>query len=323
MIKDIDVVLSSRIRFARNIKDYPFATGLDITSCKEIIERVEGALPDYHKTDFTDMPALKAQVYVERHDVSPEFAASSMPHALLEKDDTKVMVCEEDHIRLQVIKQGFSVREAFSEACAADDILLDKLRIAYDEELGFLTHCPTNLGSGMRASVMMFLPALTMSRELGGIVSQISKLGLTIRGIYGEGSEAKGYLYQISNSETMGVTEEATVDKLCEIVTQIIDYERKARERIRSGGIRNADPMTRALGTMLYASVISSREFMELYAKVRLGISIGVVEDIGYLALDELFISVMPASLCDGRNMTETERDEARARVIKEKLRKE
>ena len=322
MIKDIDVVLSSRIRFARNIKDYPFATKLDETSCREIIEKVEKVLSDFKKTDLTDIDPTEAQAYVESHTVSPEFAVSTLPHALLEKGDAKVMVCEEDHIRSQVIKRGFTLNEAFAEACEVDDKLLSNLRIAYDEELGFLTHCPTNLGSGMRASVMMFLPGLAMTGELKGIVSQLSKLGLTIRGIYGEGSEAWGYLYQISNAETMGAAEEATVSRLCDIVTQIIARERSARERIKAAGVRNYDPLCRALGILKYAHTLTSKEFIELYSKVRLGIAIGVIDEVGYETLDRLFVSVMPATLSQGQRLNESERDIKRAEVVKEKLSK-
>ncbi len=320
MIKDIDVVLSSRIRFARNIKDYPFASRLDEISCKEIIEKVESILSDFEKTDFTEIDPISAQAYVETHTVSPEFAVSALPRALFEKEDTKVMICEEDHIRLQVIKRGFSLNEAFSDACETDDIILSKLRVAYDEELGFLTHCPTNLGSGMRASVMMFLPGLAMTGELKGIVSQLSKLGITIRGIYGEGSEAQGYLYQISNSETMGATEESCVSRLCDIVTQITGHERSARERIKAGGVRAGDPLCRALGILKYACTLTSREFIELYSKVRLGIAIGVIDGVDYDSLDELFISVMPATLSAGQKLTDAERDIKRAEVIKNKL---
>ncbi|MBQ3182322.1 MAG: ATP--guanido phosphotransferase [Clostridia bacterium] len=323
MVKDIDVVLSSRIRFARNIKDYPFASKLDETSCREIIEKVEYVLSDFKKTDFTKIDPISAQAFVEHHSVSPEFAVSTLPHALFEKADTKVMVCEEDHIRLQVIKKGFSLNEAFTEACETDDMILSKLRVAYNEELGFLTHCPTNLGSGMRASVMMFLPGLAMTGELKGIVSQLSKLGLTIRGIYGEGSEAQGYLYQISNAETMGTTEEATISRLCDILKQIIGHERNARERIKAAGIRNRDPLCRAFGVLKYACTMTSREFIELYSKARLGVAVGIIDETDLETLDELFISVMPATLSAGEKLTEAERDMKRAEVIKEKLRKE
>ncbi|MBQ4561597.1 MAG: ATP--guanido phosphotransferase [Clostridia bacterium] len=320
MIKDIDVVLSTRIRFARNIKDYPFASRLDATSCREIIEKVEAVLCGFEKTDLTDTDPLKAQCYVEAHRISPEFAVSSLPHALLEKGDTRVMVCEEDHIRLQVIKRGFELDSAFAEACVSDDALLSGLRIAYDEELGFLTHCPTNLGNAMRASVMMFLPALAMTGELKGIVSQLSKLGFTIRGIYGEGSEAQGYLYQISNSETMGLTEEATVSRLGDVVTQIIGHERNARERIKAAGVKAYDPLCRAFGVLKYSCTMTSKEFIGLYAKVRLGVAIGVVNEIGYETLDSLFTAVMPCTLAEGERLSEAQRDKKRAEVIKEKL---
>lgn len=322
MIKDTDVILSTRIRFARNIKDYPFAGKIDETSCREIIEKVEGVLPDFKKTVFTDIDPVLAQGHVERHAVSREFASATHPRVLLEKGDTKIMVCEEDHIRLQVIKHGFDLDTAFSEACETDDKLISELRIAYDEKFGFLTHCPTNLGSGMRASVMAFLPALAMTAELGGIVSQLSKLGLTVRGLYGEGSEAWGHLYQISNAESMGTTEEATVARLGDIIGQVIERERNARERIKAAGVKYTDPLCRAYGVLKYACTVSSREFIELYAKVRLGVALGVITETDYQRLDSLFISVMPATLCAGITMTEAERDIKRASVIKELLSK-
>lgn len=321
-MKNIDVVLSSRIRFARNIKDYPFASKLDVTSANEIIDKVGNVLEDYVKTDFSDIAPMTAQCYVESHRVSPEFVSSMLPHALYEKQNIKVMVCEEDHIRLQVIKKGFCLDEAYSEACECDDVLLAKLRIAYDEELGFLTHCPTNLGSAMRASVMLFLPALSMTGELNSLVKQLPGLGLTIRGMYGEGSEAQGYIYQISNSLTMGDNEEAIIERLSGIVSQLIDFERRAREHIMNGNIKNEDAVARAYGTMVYARLLSSAEFIELYAKVRLGISAGIIDNIEYDDLDALFTEVMPAHICKGERMTDTERDVKRAKTVKEKLMK-
>lgn len=321
MVNDIDVVLSSRIRFALNIKDYPFTSRLDDTSACEIIEKVGKALPDgFTKTDFTDIDPISAESYAESRRVSSEFAHAKLPHVLFERSDTSVMVCEEDHIRLQVIKKGFDLDPALNEALLTDKALIDKLRIAYDSELGFLTHCPTNLGTGMRASVMMFLPGLAMTGELGSIVSQLTKLGLTIRGTEGEGSEAKGHLYQISNARTMGISEESTVRKLSEVVSQMIGYERNARERIKAGGLRNIDPLCRALGILTHARILSSREFVELYAKVRLGIALGAIENIDYEELDALFIKVMPATLCEGKRLDETARDELRAVKVKEIL---
>ncbi len=320
MIKDIDVVLSSRIRFARNIKDYPFAARLDATSCREIIEKVEGVLDGFVKTDFTDMDSVEAQSYVEAHRVSSNFAVARLPHALLEKGDTRVMVCEEDHIRLQVIKQGFMLEDAYNEALLTDDRLTSALRIAYDEKLGYLTHCPTNLGNAMRASVMMFLPALAMSGELKGIVSQLSKLGITVRGLYGEGSSAHGYIYQISNARTMGVSETEAISRLSDVVTQIITHERNARERIKAAGDGSFDPICRAYGTLKYARIMTSSEFIELYARVRLGIAIGIIDEIGYASIDSLFTAVMPCTLIRGTRMTEAQRDRKRAEVVRNRL---
>lgn len=322
-MKDYDVVVSSRIRFARNIKDYPFASRLDKTSALEIIEKVTSVLDDGYKIiDFTELSQTEQGCYVENRRVSPAFIKTSLPHALLEKDDTHIMLCEEDHIRLQVIKKGFQIESCYEEACKTDDKLINNLRIAYDEELGFLTHCPTNLGTAMRASVMMFLPGLVMTRQINSIITQLGKLGMTIRGIYGEGSEASGYLYQISNAVTLGITEEEIIQKLTEIINQITDYERKARESIRNRGIKTEDMIFRAFGNLLYARTITSAEFMELYSKVRLGIVFGMIDDISLESFDELFIKVMPNNLCKSKELSPEERDKERAEVIKDTIMK-
>ncbi|MBR6514375.1 MAG: ATP--guanido phosphotransferase [Clostridia bacterium] len=317
MNKDIDTVISTRVRFARNLKDYPFTSRLDPTSCKEIIEKTEGVLKGFEKIDFTDMDPVTATSYAERHVVSSEFSNSKLPRALLEKGDTRVMVCEEDHIRLQVIKQGFVLDEAYAEACSTDDKLLSELRIAYDEHLGFLTHCPTNLGNGMRASVMMFLPGLAMTGELKAIISQLPKLGLTIRGMYGEGSRSGGFIYQISNAESLGSSEENILCKLKDTVTQIIIRERLARDRIKSSGETAYDPLSRAYGILKYAYSVTSEEFIDLYARVRLGVYLGIIEGVSYEALDELFCSVMPCTLSMGEQLSPAERDIKRAQIIK------
>ena len=322
-MKDNDVVISSRIRFARNIKDYPYLSKLDETSAREIIEKTEKALgTSYTKTDLSSLDRITKGSFVEHHRISPEFASLEIPRVLLEKGDTHIMICEEDHIRLQVIKKGFELESAYNEAIESDDVLINSLRIAYDEKLGFLTHCPTNLGTGMRASVMMFLPGLVMTGQLSSIISQLGKLGFTIRGIYGEGSRAQGNIYQISNSRTLGITEEEILSSLTNVVNQVIDYERKARERIKDGGVSYTDSLCRALGVLLYAQTISSGEFIELYSKVRLGISISVIEQITIEELDSLFTDVMPFTICLDGELSELQRDEKRARLIKEKLRK-
>ncbi len=319
-----DVVVSSRIRFARNIADYPFDSKLDKTSCEEIIEKVTNALGDgFKKFDFCDISVNEAASFMEKHYISPEFIKKKTPHTLLIDDEKEVavMVCEEDHIRLQCILPGLALEEAYQKACCYDDMLDEKLNIAFDEKLGYLTHCPTNIGLGMRASVMLFLPALTMTRSMDNLSVQLSKYGLIIRGMYGEGSEPDGCLYQISNRVTMGVTEEDTIKRLNDIIKQIIEKERKAREALKSDSYSKlADRVGRSFGVLKYARIISSKEFMKLFADVRLGIAMGFIDDLSYERLGDIMIGVLPANLIlanGGKSLSEFERDIKRADYIR------
>ncbi len=325
--KENDVVVSSRIRFARNIADYPFDSKLDETSCNEIIEKVTNALGNkFTKVDFKELSHVETGALVEKHYISPNFAKKKNPHALLinDNDDVSVMVCEEDHIRLQCIMPGLALDEAYKSACIYDDMLDDNINIAFDESWGYLTHCPTNLGLGMRASVMMFLPALTMTRSMENMSVQLSKLGLIIRGMYGEGSEPDGCLYQISNRITMGITEEDTLKKLNEIVKQICEKERKAREMLKSDRYSViADRVGRSYGILKYARIVSSKEFMKLYSDVRLGIALGLIDGLTYEKLGEIMIGVLPANLISnngGKTISDFERDVLRASVIREAI---
>lgn len=323
--KDTDVVLSSRIRFARNIKDYPFAPMLDETGASEIIEKVKNILSDYTVTDMRSKTPVVRRAYVEKHLISPEFEASVTPCALFTNSDETdaVMVCEEDHLRIQSILPGLALREAFSAACKIDDRLDESLNYAYSEKLGYLTHCPTNLGTGMRASVMVFLPALSMTKMLRGYASQLEKFGLTLRGMYGEGTDAEAYIYQISNSITMGITEEETISKLESVVNRLIASERKTREKLASGDYdRLCDKVSRAYGLMRSAYMISSGEFLKLYADVKLGVDLGMLK-IDDKVLSELLVSAMPASLMlkyGKEDLSEVERDKLRAKHIKETI---
>lgn len=319
-----EVVISSRVRFARNLKDYPYLSRLDKTCAQEIIEKVGNALGnDYKAAGFASFDSMKALSYMENHKVSREFTEVTLPHELFEKGDIKCMVCEEDHIRLQCIKKGFDLDAAYAEAVAADNELTNKLKIDYDSKLGYLTHCPTNLGSAMRASVMVFLPGLAIKRQLGSIVSQLDKLGFTVRGIYGEGSNAAAYIYQISNRETMGVEEKKLVGSINGIVERIIELENEARAQILSvDKTAFEDKVMRALGIMSYARKMTSKEFMALYADVRLGICCGVIDEISTNELDELFGEVMPATLISSSNeeLNEVQRDIKRAQIVRSKI---
>ena len=322
--RDQDIVLSSRIRFARNLDGYPFDTRLSNAAAEEIIEKVGGVLLKNGFTRASLASPTETASYVEKHYISREFAQKRPPHALLMNEPCgyAVMLCEEDHMRLQCILPGLALEEAYASLCKLDDLVDENFAIAYDDTLGYLTHCPTNLGTGMRASVMMFLPALTMAGKINGLASQLSKIGLTMRGLYGEGTAAQGYIYQISNQITLGITEENTLKKLSDVISQIKESEHAVRALINEE--RNPDlidRICRAEGILRHAFLLSSSEFISLYADVRLGVALGVVKEIDYKTLDSLFISVMPATLMLSASAEgEKARDILRARRIKEVL---
>ena len=323
-----DTVLSSRIRFARNIAGFPFSSRLKDEDAKTIISSVFETFEEkgFKKIDFSDISPLDASSYVEKHLVSREFAAKKTPHALLlsESTGTAIMLCEEDHVRLQSIFPGLALEEAYRVACEYDDVLGSALEISYDEELGYLTVCPTNLGTGMRASVMMFLPAITMAGGIRDLASQLSKIGLTMRGMYGEGSESGGCLYQISNQITLGITEEETLKKLSEVIDQISDRERKLRTSLKGNDLDTIrDRIMRSEGALKYAHMMSSSEFMQHFSNVRLGISMGIITDISYVTLGSLFVDTLPATLTKSESLkgsSERERDLARAKLIRARL---
>lgn len=320
--KDKDVVISSRVRLARNIDGYPFPSRLDEKSAQEVISKVRAAFGDaYTYTDLTALTPLEIRGYVERQEISQDLANAKGPHGLLtsDKSGVSVMVCEEDHMRLQCVMSGLALKEAYELVAEADDVADSALDIAFDEKLGYLTHCPTNLGTGMRASVMMFLPAMTMSRQIQSLSAQLQKLGLTVRGMYGEGSSAEGCIYQISNQITLGITEEETLDKLSKIIDQIVVSERQLRESVGKND-ELCDRIARAEGIFRYAKMISSSEFMKLYADLRLGISTDITQGISFEKLDSLLVRVMPANLMlesEQLSADEKQRDKLRAEKIR------
>lgn len=318
---DYDVVVSTRIRLARNLKDYPFLPRLDDVGVREIIAKVRAVprLSEYEYTEFDELPENVAMALAERHIVSPEFAASKGPRGLLAdpKNGVYIMLSEEDHIRLQCLKAGSSLESAYETAMEIEAAMDKSLDFAYSERFGYLTHCPTNLGTGMRASVMLFLPAITAAKEIGSLRNQLTKLGLTVRGMNGEGSGADGCLYQISNQITLGISEEETVKKLAGITESIVKRERTLRNSIDGEQfLRLRDNVRRAMGIMRYAELIDTKELFELYSKVRLGISLGMTDGVTYDALDGLLFTSMPATITAeaGDNVkTPTDRDALRA----------
>lgn len=323
--KKQDVIVSTRVRIARNLVDYPFDPKLDKVMSNEIIDKVKSVFdsPKYSFVDFNKLSANEKMSYVEKHIVSSEFANKSTPHALIENKDTQtyIMVCEEDHIRAQVILPGLALDECYEQISNVDKELDSKLNIAFNDNLGYLTHCPTNLGTAMRASVMMFLPAMTMNSEIGNLQYQLEKIGVTIRGMSGEGSKAYACLYQVSNQVTLGVSEEDILSKVKDVVEKISKRELELRSSIKDGELlKLKDNIYRSYGILKYATLLSSSEMLNLYSDVRLGISLNMFSDLSYSKVDKMLISTMPATIAalDKKYaINAMERDAKRAEIVK------
>ncbi|MGN0559238.1 MAG: protein arginine kinase [Acutalibacteraceae bacterium] len=322
-----DVVISTRIRLARNLKEFPFPRKLNCDGREKVIEKVTKAIKDSNSSvanefkliRLSDLSKEQAVSLVERHLVSPEFISESDGRALLILPDESVsiMINEEDHIRLQVFTKGLSLTEAYDTADKLDTLLDESLDFAFDERLGYLTQCPTNLGTGMRASVMLHLPALQKAGTISRIAGNLSKLGLTIRGSYGEGTEPKGAMYQLSNQVTLGISEQSAMENLRSITTQLVNQEISAREKYLQS-IDMQDTISRSLGILKYAKSISHEEAMQLLSNVRLGVSSGLLSCITAEKIDKLITDIQPAEIMvsSGEKLTPAQRDIKRAQII-------
>lgn len=321
-----DIVLSTRIRFARNLKDYPFPERLDAKRRNEVNELIKDAyLKEDSKLSYikmSDLTAYQCVSLAEKHLISPEFASDSTGRALLisEDEDISIMLCEEDHVRIQAIYPGLSLDEAYEKALKYDNILENNFPIAFDQKLGYLTQCPTNLGTGMRASVMLHLPALSSKGAVSRLASTVAKLGLTLRGTYGEGSEPIGDIYQLSNQVTLGISEKAAIKNLQSITGQIIAQEKQARKEILSDN-RVIDKIYRAFGILQTAHMLSWGEFTSLVSLVRLG-AFGKLIDVETTELSRLLIEMQPATINarEGRALSAAERDVIRAEEVRNAL---
>ncbi len=323
-----DVVLSTRIRLARNLREHPFPAKLDSSGRQKVNDLIKDAAmaegnPDkfsYIKMD--ELTKAQAVSLAERHLVSPEFASSVRGRALLLSPDESVsiMLCEEDHIRLQVMKAGLALKEAFEAADEIDSRLDAKLKYAFDDRIGYLTQCPTNLGTAMRASVMLHLPALTQLGHISRLSASVSKLGMTMRGAYGEGSEPKGDIYQLSNQITLGITEAAALENLDSIANQLVGREREAAGLMLEKA-ESVDRIWRALGILQTARLLSGDEFMELVSLVRMGAAKGLIE-LELEKINELIVSMQPATINakQGQNLNPSQRDAFRAKAVREAL---
>ncbi len=318
-----DIVISTRVRFARNLEDYPFTSRLDSKKAEEIIEKVKNALPDYRADVYGGEQSASCHSQMEMHFVSSDFAEATRKRALLtgEGECVQIMVCEEDHLRIQSIVAGFAPELAFSYAARADDILCKKLKIAYSDKYGYLTLCPTNLGAAMRVSAMLCLPALRASNSIERFAHEAGKMGITVRGMYGEGSSASGALYQISNRASLGMGEREIIKMMSDVVNSLVEAERKGRLSL-SKSSKFIDTVCRRVGVLKNAYLLSSDEFTSAFCDLKLGISQGIIEGLSDEKLSELLIAVQPATLSlTGEGLDNIEaRDLARAKLVRKML---
>lgn len=322
-----DIAVSTRIRLARNLNGIPFHSKMTAEQFETVNNSVKKALfeseNDIANTlkfiNMEDVPEIERFSMVERHIISRDFALNYKNRAIIISDDESIciMLGEEDHIRIQVILGGLQLDKAYTIAQSIDDILCSNLDIAFDERLGFLTECPTNLGTGLRASVMLHLPITENSGEIRAIADSVNKLGLTVRGMYGEGSKAVASFYQLSNQITLGITEKNAIDNLKIITEQLIEKERLYREKLSS--IKMEDISMRALGVLQNARILSSEEMMKHISEIKLGMSTGLIK----LPVSpiELMIEGQPYMIMRKYGeISSEERDIKRAKQIRESL---
>ncbi len=326
---DNDTAVSTRIRLARNVKGYPFPARLTTAQKEEfnstVCNAVKGMTVQGKKlmtVKMDDLSEKQCYAMVERHLISPEFAASRQGRTLILSEDEgiSIMLCEEDHLRIQVMKSGQAVSECLETALELEKALSEKLEFAFDERLGYLTACPTNLGTAMRASVMLHLPALESKNAVASLANTVSKIGLTLRGSFGEGSKADSGLYQLSNQITLGITEESAAQNLVAITNQVIQKERAARKEFESIVIE--DKAYRAYAVLKNARLLSFKELGSLIGVLRIALTNGILTEIDHQNLTSLIFDTKQANiaLCNKGADTPAERDRVRAQIVRERI---
>ena len=326
-----DIVIATRVRLARNLADFPFLTRATLVQRKEVEDilkreiKATGALGKELYYALDGISPIDLQFLVERHLISKDLAASEGARGVAfgERESISLMVNEEDHLRMQVLKSGLQIRPAWEQIDRIDDHLEKTVDFAFSPQLGYLTVCPTNVGTGLRVSVMMHLPALVISKQIEKVFYAVSKINLAVRGLYGEGSPASGNFFQISNQITLGKSEDQILSNIESAIPQIIHYERSAREALLGQSrVKLEDKVWRAFGLLRSARTITSEEVMDRLSDIRLGVNMGVLKELNIKTVNEIFIMTQPAHLqrLEGRELTGPQRDAARADFIRGKL---
>lgn len=326
-----DIVISSRIRLARNLGEYPFVRRASEEEKSQIAKSIQSkmeAMDSWSEVKFFDVEQLAEvdrQFLVERQLMSREMAESDGDRSVAIDLDERfsVMVNEEDHLRIQVMCSGLDLQSAWERVNQLDDDLESKLNYAFHDNLGYLTACPTNVGTGLRVSVMVHLPALVITREIEKVFRSLQKINVAVRGLYGEGSQFMGDFYQISNQITLGRTEDELVQTVSEVVPRIIEYERRAREFLVNESEQDLhDDVSRAYGILCTAKKISSEETLHYLSKVRMGVNLGLIRSIEIETINKLFVHTQPAHLqkLHGGELSVADRNIERAAYLQSHL---
>lgn len=328
---EADIVMSSRIRLARNVARFPFNCRADDSTRAEVektLRKHVSSLPlktPLHYFEVNQLDALDRQFLVERQLISRELAEGHGPRGVaVDKDETvSIMINEEDHLRMQVFRSGFDLDTCWEAISRIDDMLEERVDYAFSDSLGYLTACPTNVGTGIRVSVLLHLPALVLTKEIQKVFTALQKIHLAVRGLYGEGSQAMGDFYQISNQLTLGKSELEILDNVKGVVPNIIEYEKRVRKAlVKENRQRVHDQVSRAYGVLKNAQTITSEETMHLLSSVRMGVNLELIDGLEIRDVNELFLQTQPAHLQKIRKATleSSERNVARATYLRQKL---
>lgn len=330
--KESDVVVSSRVRLARNIREFNFPSNFSKEESKKILSKIKDLVPSLGYglkfIELKDIDDITKISLIEKHLISPDFAMSKKENtAMLINDEENIciMINEEDHIRLQVFSSGLDIENLMNLAVEIDEKLSELVNYAYSEKYGFLTSCPTNLGTSLRASVMVHLPALTLTGNISKVLDVVNNFGMNIRGIYGEGTLSQGNMYQIFNNQSLGITEKEIIKNVKLITEKVIEQERLARKYLSKNSLELEDKVYRSFGTISYAKKISAEECRKLLSDVKLGTDLGIIKELTDFKVNKMMLYTKPGNLQKyfGKQLSGFERDIKRAEVIKNILKEE
>ena len=325
--KESDVVLSSRVRLSRNIKGYPFTNRCTEEELKEIYNKIKDITPligyNLKFISMEDMDDVTKQSLVEKHIISPDFARTKMPYTAIiinDEENICIMVNEEDHIKLQVFTSGLDIDNILNLAIEIDEKLEELLPYSYHQKYGYLTACPTNVGTGLKISTLVHIPGLEMTGNLSKMLNVVNNLGMNVRGIYGEGTKAEGDIYQIANNQTLGITEKEIAKNLNLITQKIIEQERIARKYLTKNSVKLEDKVYRDYGILTNARRLSEDEAIELISSVKLGTDLGIIKELTDKKVAELILYTKPANIQKrvGKKLSVLNQDIARCEIIKQ-----